>query len=119
MNSLQMECYSPSNTQLLSSYYLYSNYNPQSPSNSSISTVEEGSFQKEKVSCPFSLAKESKKEFRKLSHEQIKAKYKTELCKYYELNLGYCKFGDNVNLILIYIVCLCSWKGKSENYSLK
>ena len=62
MNSLQMECYSPSNTQLYSSYYLYSNYNPQSPSNSSISTVEESSFQKEKVSCPFSLAKESKKE---------------------------------------------------------
>lgn len=100
MNSLQMECYSPSNTQLYSSYYLYSNYNPQSPSNSSISTVEESSFQKEKVSCPFSLTKESKKEVRKLSHEQIKAKYKTELCKYYELNLGYCKFGDNVNIYI-------------------
>ena len=57
-------------------------------------------FQKEKVSCPFSLAKESKKEVRKLSHEQIKAKYKTELCKYYELNLGYCKFGDNVNIYI-------------------
>ena len=41
----------------------------------------------EKLSINKELAK---KESRKLSHEQIKAKYKTELCKYYELNLGYC-----------------------------
>ena len=72
---------------------------PNSSSVSSLSTLEEFPYSQ---CCyqgtPFSINKElAKKGSRKLSHEQIKAKYKTELCKYYELNLGYCKFGDNVN----------------------
>lgn len=48
---------------------------------------------------PFSLVNE-KPVRRKLSHEQIKAKYKTELCKYYEINKGFCKFGDNVRIFI-------------------
>ena len=31
--------------------------------------------------------------------DDFKIKYKTELCKYFEIN-GYCKFGDNVSLYL-------------------
>ena len=33
--------------------------------------------------------------------DDFKIKYKTELCKYYEIN-GYCKFGDNVSSFYIY-----------------
>ena len=87
---------------------------PNSSSVSSLSTLEEFPYSQccyqdsqcgyqDKMGTPFSINKElAKKESRKLSHEQIKAKYKTELCKYYELNLGYCKFGDNV-IYYIYI----------------
>ena len=44
----------------------------------------------------------------------FKIKYKTELCKNFEIN-GYCKFGDNVSSnyyiynTYICIVCLCTW----------
>ena len=42
----------------------------------------------------FCLYKKNKKQDYKTNASDFKIKYKTELCKYYEIN-GYCKYGDN------------------------
>ena len=47
--------------------------------------------------------------------DDFKIKYKTELCKYFEIN-GYCKFGDNVSSFLY--LCLhiqCAYAHGKEN----
>jgi len=45
----------------------------------------------------------------KPSEVDFKVKYKTETCKFWDLN-GVCKFGDNVSIsLLTLLVRLCSW----------
>jgi hypothetical protein len=42
--------------------------------------------------------------------KDFRIKYKTEQCKFFEVNKD-CKYGDNVKLFLnINLVCVCSWE---------
>ena len=60
-----------------------------------LSTSSEDNKMKEKLDNKFIMIKDkdAKKEPYKANNIDFKRKYKTELCKYYEIN-GYCKFGE-------------------------
>lgn len=47
----------------------------------------------------------------KTKEDNFKIKYKTELCKYFEIN-GKCKFGDNVRFNLLIIISVLMPMGK-------
>lgn len=60
----------------------------------------------------WSSCSENENEYK--SRNDFRSKYKTELCKYYEMN-GTCKYGENVKKIIIFNYFQCAYAHGKEN----